>query len=253
MTASSAAVERRPVAGAAALALSYRLLVRLMARRGRLIGLGLLGVVVVVAGWAVGRLVDDADRTEAGVQIISNLGLGVIVPIVTLVFASASLGDLRDDRTLVYLWLRPFDRRPVVLAAVAASVTVAAPLTVVPTVAGAALTGAGGALVVGALVSGLLAVVTYSAVFVLVGLVLRRALVWGLLYVLIWEGFVALAGAGAARVAIRAYTRSVLSAIADVDIDTLTMSLPVAVVVPLVVAVVATLLAARRLDRMDID
>lgn len=253
MTASPPAVERRPVGGPAALALSYRLLVRLMARRGRLIGLGLLGVVVVVAGWAVGRLVDDADRAEAGVQIISNLGLGVIVPIVTLVFASASLGDLRDDRTLVYLWLRPFDRWPLVVAAVAASVTIAAPLTVVPTVAGAALTGAGGALVVGALASGLLAVVTYSAVFVLVGLVLRRALVWGLLYVLIWEGFVALAGAGAARVAIRAYTRSVLSRIADVDIDTLTMSLPVAVVVPLAVAVVATLLAARRLDRMDID
>lgn len=244
---------RHTVGPAATLALSYRLLLRLMARRARLIGLGLLGLVIVIAGWAVGQAVDDGDRAEAGVQIISNLGLGVLIPVVALVFASASLGDLREDRTLVYLWLRPVDRWPVVVAAVAASVTIAAPLTLVPTALGAALTGVGGALVVGAVVAGLLAVVTYSAVFVLVGLVLRRALVWGLLYVLIWEGFVALAGAGAARVAIRAYTRSLLSHIAAVDLDTLTMPPAAAVIVPLAVSAAAILLAARRLDRMDID
>jgi ABC-2 type transport system permease protein len=249
----AAARARDAVGPSTTLALSYGLLLRLMARRARLIGLGLLGLVIVVAGWAVGRAVDDVDRAEAGVQIISNLGLGVLIPVVALVFASASLGDLREDRTLVYLWLRPMDRWPVVVAAAAASVTIAAPLTLVPTALGAALTGAGGTLVVAAVASGLLAVVTYSAVFVLVGLVLRRALVWGLLYVLIWEGFVALAGAGAARVAIRAYTRSLLSHIADVDLDTLTMPPAVAVIVPLAVSAVAILVASRRLDRMDID
>ena len=43
-----------------------------------------------------------------------------------------------------------------------------------------------------------IAVIAYGALFVLLGLWVRRALVWGLAYILLWEGFVAIAGDNAA-------------------------------------------------------
>ena len=45
--------------------------------------------------------------------------------------------------------------------------------------------------------------------FVALGLKLPRALAWGLAYILIWEGAVANAGAGLAKLALRLSTRSI--------------------------------------------
>ena len=81
--------------------------------------------------------------------------------------------------------------------------------------------------------SAIVAVVAYCGLFTWLGLRVRRALPWGLAYILIWEGFVAAAGAGASRVALRAYTRSMLSEITGQDLRLADMAMPVAVLVPL--------------------
>ena len=54
------------------------------------------------------------------------------MPIVALVFGSSVLGETREDGTLVYLWLRPMNRAPIVAGAAAAAATAALPLTVIP-------------------------------------------------------------------------------------------------------------------------
>ena len=120
------------VAAPRAVALSYRLLLRQLVTRGRLLALLAVGVVVAGVASAVGASDEIDDPLEAAVQVISNLGFAVLVPVVALVFASASLGDTREDGTLVYLWLRPMARWPVVVGAWLAAITVSLPLTVVP-------------------------------------------------------------------------------------------------------------------------
>jgi ABC-2 type transport system permease protein len=87
---------------------------------------------------------------------------------------------------------------------------------------------------------------------VALGLRVRRALVWGLLYILIWEGFVALAGAGAARLAVRSYTRSVLADVTGVELRLATVGPTTAVVVPVLVAVAGLALTTWRLRTMDV-
>ena len=52
--------------------------------------------------------------------------------------------------------------------------------------------------------------VTYTSIFTMLGVWLKRHIVRGLAYILIWEGFIALGGRGVAQFAIRTYTRSVL-------------------------------------------
>ena len=68
-------------------------------------------------------------------------------------------------------------------------------------------------MVVGTLAGVTVAMVGYIGLFVALGLRVKRALIWGLLYIFIWEGFVATANTTAARLAVRSYGRSTLSAI----------------------------------------
>jgi ABC-2 type transport system permease protein len=187
------------------------------------------------------------------VRLIASVGLALVLPVVALVFAGAAIGDLRDDKTLVYLWLRPMDRWPLVVGAALAAATLAAPITIIPIGAAALLTGAGNGIVAGSLLATIIGLIAYIGVFTLFGVWLKRFIVWGLAYILIWEGFIAQAGAGVARIALRKYTRSILVDRTGADLDLADFTLATAVIVPLVVAVVALAVASWRLSNQDID
>jgi ABC-2 type transport system permease protein len=176
----------------------------------------------------------------------------LLVPVVSLVFASAALGDVAEDGTLVYLWLRPYPRWQLAVAAFAASVTVVVPVAVLPLVIAAAITGEGGRLVAGAAVGGLLMTVAYSAVFCGLGLRVRRALAWGLAYLLIWEQAVARVSHGAARASIFVNTRSLAAYIAHHSPPRNAVAWTTGLIFPLVVVVVALVLTSRSLDRGEI-
>ncbi|MEM9749076.1 MAG: hypothetical protein AAF945_20480 [Actinomycetota bacterium] len=240
------------VAPGRAMALTYGLVVRQLVTRGRLFALAAVGVVMVIVAAAVGASDADGDPVERGVRLISDLGFTALVPIVALVFAAASLGDMREDGTLVYLWLRPMDRWPVVVGAWAAAVTVSLPLTVIPLLVSSIVVDAGGALVGATLLAAVVGTLVYSALFVLVGLLVKNAIVWGLAYVLLWEGLVAGFGTFAARLAIRGYTRSIITDRTGIDLDLGDLSLAAGVTVPLIVAVVAIAVSSIRLQSMEV-
>jgi ABC-2 type transport system permease protein len=144
------------------------------------------------------------------------------------------------------------DRWPVVIGAWLAAITVSLPLTVIPLGAAALLSGGGVELLGATTLAAIVGVIAYSALFVLLGLVVKNSIVWGLGYVLVWEGIVAAFGSFAAKLAIRGYTRSILTSITDIDLDLGDLPLAAGVVVPLLAAAVALALAARRLRDMDV-
>ena len=228
------------------------------ARVGALLALGAVGIVVGASLGAAdqvpelvdGRVVDGG--LWAGARFVSTFGLSLLVPVTALVFAAASLGDLDEEGTLVYLWLRPVRRSRIVVAAAAASFTVAWPVVVVPLGVAAAATGGGRGLVAGTVAAATVALVAYTGLFCALGLVTKRSLVWGLLYVFIWEGFVATAADSAARLAVRTYARSVLSGVADVPLRGTVVDSPARWVVPIAVGVVALAFTTWRLARRDI-
>lgn len=232
--------------------LTYGLVIKQLVTRGRLVALTFVGVVIALVALAVGRSDAEGDELERGVRLIADLGFTALVPIVALVFASAALGDMREDGTLVYLWLRPMDRWPVVAGAWGAAVTVSLPLTLVPLVASAILVDAGGGLVGATVLAAVVGTVVYSALFVLAGLLVKNSIVWGLAYILVWEGFVAGFGDFAAKLAIRGYTRSIITDRTGIDLDLGDLSLASGVAVPLVVTVAALVLASVRLRSMEV-
>jgi ABC-2 type transport system permease protein len=235
-----------------AIALSYRIVLRQLVTRGRIAALVMVGAVVTGVAIAVGAASDRSDPVETGVRLISDLGFTTLVPIVALVFASAALGDMREDGTLVYLWLRPMDRWPVAVGAWLASISVSLPLTLVPLIVSSVAVDGGSDLVGATALAGVVGVLAYSALFVLLGLLLKNSIVWGLGYILIWEGLIAAFGSFAAKLAIRGYTRSILTSMTDIDLDLGDLSLPVGVIVPLVVTAAALALAGIRLRAMDV-
>ena len=190
----------------------YRLVLRHQLTRGRLVLFIAITALCVVLGWLIGRGSSDALRVSDTVDVVSALGLGLVVPVVALVLGSAALGTWVDDETLVYVWLRPVARWKLAAAAVAAAATVAVPVTVLSLGALAVLGSQADAdVLLGTVAAASLGGLAYVSVFVAAGLLIRRALIWGLVYVFIWEFFIARAGAGAARLSINSYASSLLA------------------------------------------
>ena len=228
----------------------YRLLLRTMATPGRLAAVGALAGVSVFTALIV-HANNPTDPLREGTGWVTA-NLSSLVAVGVLVFAVAALGDPQEDGTLLYLWLRPVPSWIPVLAAWCATVTVTVPLVGLPVLLSAAVIHTDGGLLLGTSLSVLVSIIAYAAIFVMAGVRFRRALPWGLAYILIWEGFVASAGAGAARLAVRTYARSILAELADVRIRHAGYALGTGIVVPIIIAVVALTYASYRLARTDI-
>jgi len=230
----------------------YRMLVQSLATRGRLLAMGALSFILILLAILV-RSSAGLNRAHTAFNLIDSYGMSVLVPIVSLVFASAALGDPAEDGTLVYLWLRPLPRWQLALVAAGAALSISVPLAVLPVVAAALISGVSGQLALGAAAGALLASVAYTAVFTGLGLRVRRALAWGLAYLVIWEQAVARVAKGAARVSISVTSRTVVARIAhEAQLPRNAMSMPVAVLVPVAAAVLAIALTARSLNRGEI-
>ena len=229
----------------------YKLFLRTQVTRTRVISLVSLGLVGILVAWGLGATT-RRNPLPRGVDFVNLYGLSLLVPIVVLVFASSMFGDLRDDNTLVYLWLRPVSRVKLAVAAALASLTVSWPLAVPPLVIGAALTKAGPTLITATLLSATVVTVAYTGIFLALGLRVKRPLVWGLLYVFIWEGFVARGSFTAAKAAIRAYGSSILSDLTGRELVLAEISLTWSIVVPLAAGAAGLAYTVLRLHRQDV-
>ncbi len=227
----------------------YLTQLRIQATRARLLSLAALGA----AGLGIAALVGRQNTTlAAGAEFVAVFGLAVLLPITALVVSSAGFGDTIDDGTLVYLWMRPVARWQLALAALLAALTIATPLTVLPAALVPVVMGSPSTLVLPALSAATIGLIAYCCIFLALGLRSKRALMWGLLYIFIWEGFVAQAGGNSARLAVRAYTQAVLTNATGVAFDLTTIDPPWSWGVPLAVAAVAFAYTVRRLGHHDI-
>lgn len=141
-----------------------------------------------------------------------------LLPLVALLFGSALISDAVDSKTLTYFLTRPISRLSIFvgefLAYLATVMTLTAPCVVLSYVVLCAGTpqglGFGAAAMVQDLGACALTLFTYGAVFALLGVSLRRPLVPGLLFLFIWEGFVANFPGDAPNYTLTAYARSLI-------------------------------------------
>jgi ABC-2 type transport system permease protein len=227
----------------------YRLLLQTQSTIPRLLGIAALGALAVLLG-VFAR--EDANAPQAAADVVSSYGLGILVPFATLWFGTSAIGDLVEDRLLVYLWLKPVPRWQLPAAAVLATATVVLPLTVVPLVASALVAGAGDVALATALAASL-AALAYAGLFVAAGLWFRRAVWWGLAFILIWENVAAYSAEGLGRFTVIGWASSLLGLAPRVDLQLEAGTAGGALVVLPAIAIAAWLVATWWYRRADID
>jgi ABC-2 type transport system permease protein len=246
----SAVAGSRPVPRpAGAFVALYRLLLRTQITVPRLLGIGALAALSILIGFFASL---DDDPTQAATDAISVYGFGVLVPLAALWFGASAIGDLVDDKLLVYLWLKPVPRWQLPAAAILATVSLVVPLTAVPLAVSAVVAGAGD-VAWAALLAASLAALAYSGLFAAAGLWFKRAVWLGLAFVLIWETVVAYAAEGSARYTVIGWASTLLGLAPGVDVELDAGSAAAAFVVLPGIAIVAWLAATWRYRRADID
>jgi ABC-2 type transport system permease protein len=178
-----------------------------------------------------------------------------LLPIVVLLPATAAFGDELEDGTLPYLFMKPVSRARLVLGKYAAILLVTVPslaigLAVTTFIASRAPGADDPARVfVAMIVASALAAVLLGAVFVLVSLIVPRALLAGMIYIFAWESLLGRFLPGVRAVSSREYTLRVFDGLLASDRAAATS----AATTMIVVAIVSLVLAVLRLRRMQID
>jgi ABC-2 type transport system permease protein len=187
--------------------------------------------------------------------MIDAMIVGGIMPIVTMTVAAAAFGNELEDRTLYYLVLKPLSRVHIVLAKLVATFVLAAPVVVASGVVATALVGADAGAVFTVGIALLAGVAAYASIFTWAGLITPRALSYGLVYVLVWEGILSSFLTGVRYLSVRGYTLSLLHGIDAKNFEILeerVIAFPAAIVGAVGVALVFFFLAQHRLRTMDV-
>lgn len=210
-------------------------------------------LIVLLVKWQnPGEAKFDQDFVQV---MIDAMMIGGIMPIVTMTVASAAFGNELEDRTLYYLVLKPISRVQIALAKVAATFVLTAPVVVAGGVVATALVGADAGAVVTVGIALLAGVAAYASIFTWAGLITPRALSYGLVYVLVWEGLLSSFLTGVRYLSVRGYTLSLLHGIDATNFESLedrVIAFPAAIIGAVGVALVFFFLTQYRLRTMDV-
>ncbi len=183
--------------------------VRLTARSllGRRRALVLLALPVLLLAVAVLVRVVAGQDDDTTRSLLGGFGLGTLVPLLGVLVGTGAIGSEIDDGSIVYLLAKPLSRHVIVRSKLLVAVTAALVLGALPVlVAGLVLSGGSGRLAVGYALAAAAAGVAYCALFLLLAVTTRNAVVVGLVYALVWETTVAGLVPGARALSVRQWS-----------------------------------------------
>lgn len=223
-----------------------RLTVRgLLGRRRGILLLIVPAVLLLISVLARGS---SADKHDIAVNILGQLSLGTLVPILGLVVGTGVISTEIDDGSIVYLLAKPLPRWKIITTKLVVAIATTWVFAAVPTLlAGLILYGTQDNLAVAFTLGSLLSGAAYSAVFLLLGVVTRHAVVAGLAYALVWESLVGNYVQGARTLSIQQWGLSVAKSVAADGAISADVALGVAVPLLILVTVAATAFASVKL------
>ena len=227
----------------------------LLGRRRALLLLALPGVLLLLA--ILFRALAGADD-KTTVNVLGGLAIGTLVPLLGLIAGTGAIGPEIDDGSIVYLLAKPVRRSTVATSKTVVAAAVVTVFGAVPVViAGLVLSGTSSRLAVayglGALVAGL----TYAALFLMLAVVTRHAVVIGLLYAIVWESLVGTFVPGAQKVSVQQWALALTEHVVGTDVAdrlSITAAVGLGAAIPLlvVVAIGSTWLAGHRLRSLSL-
>jgi len=228
-----------------------RIGVRSVFGRRRGILLFLLPLVLIGLAVLIRALVgEDLQSTQ---DTLYGLGLAVVVPLVALLATTGVLAPEIDDGSISYLLAKPISRHTIVVSKLVVAGTCVLVFGAVPMgIAGVIMLADQPEVALGLAVGSLAGGLAYCALFSLLSVMTRHAVVIGLLYLLLWEGLLGGLLDGVRWLSITrwaaAITEQVASQVSLVD----DLGFTYAVVATCVVIVAGTWLTGRRLQAFNL-
>jgi ABC-2 type transport system permease protein len=209
----------------------------------------------VLAGLDPG-IARDLDRTLAP-DLLTAFGIAVLMPLLSLIAGTGSIGPEIDEGSIVYLLAKPINRYSIVVTKLLVAIAVLVAFGVLPVaVAGIVLTGGLGAVTVGHTLGALAGGIAYAAVFLLLAVLSKNAVVIGLIYALIWESLVGGLVPGAQTLSVQQWSMAVVEEVLGTSAAGYgvrsAVGFPLGITLLLVVTVAATAYAGRRLQTVRI-
>ncbi|GAA2249715.1 MULTISPECIES: ABC transporter permease [Kitasatospora] len=215
---------------------------------GRRRGVLLLAVPVLLLAVSVAARSSGADRHDLAVSILGTLSLGTLVPILGLVVGTGVIATEIDDGSIVYLLAKPLPRWKIITTKLAVAIATTWVFAAVPTLlAGLIIYGTKDGLALAFTLGTLVSGAAYSAVFLLLGVVTRHAVIAGLAYALVWESLVGNFVSGAKTLSIQQWGLSVAKAFAADGALSAPVALGAAIPLLIVITIAATAFASVKL------
>jgi ABC-2 type transport system permease protein len=227
---------------------------QLLSRRRTILLLLLGGLMILVAlGLRVGA--EGANLPRYTSVLLGTFGVATLMPLVALLFGTATIGAELEEGTAIYLLAKPVPRWVTLVTKLVVASACSIALTCIPILLAGLVAGGGqNGLVLAFTVASAAGSVIYSSVFVALSLITGRALIFGLGYILIWEGVLAGLFAGTQTFSVRQHTLAFADALTDAPraIFSAQLQLGTALVVAALVVAVATTIAIRRMTLIEI-
>lgn len=228
--------------------------VRLTARgllgKRRALLMALLPVLLLGLAIAI-RLATGVDEQIAD-GVLSGFALVTMVPLLAVIAGTGVLGPEIDDGSVVYLLAKPIGRPTIVASKLLVAVATVTLFAAVPTLlAGLILAGTAGGLAVGYAIGAAVAGAAYCALFLLLSVLTRNAVIVGLLYAVVWEAVVGGFVPGAQTLSILQWSLAVTRSVVGAPVDS-AVSLPVGGTLLLLVSVGSTWFAGQRLRSLTL-
>jgi ABC-2 type transport system permease protein len=187
-------------------------------------------------------------------EVLGTVGY-LVLALTALIIGGSVIGGEIEDGSIVHLLATPVSRRTVVLSKYLVAVVLTVAFAAVPEyLAGAIATGAGSRLAIGLTVGAVVGACIYNALFVMLTAMASptRALAFGLLYVLLWEGLLSNLVRGVGLLSINHYSLAVANSIAHVSALNPNITTGTGIGMGVAVTVIALVLAVNRLSAFSI-
>ncbi|WP_405568441.1 ABC transporter permease [Streptomyces phaeochromogenes] len=227
--------------------LTYR---GLLGRRRALI-LGALPVLLIVISVAVRGFTGADDQVAS--DVLGGFALATMVPIIGVIAGTGAIGPEIDDGSVVYLLAKPVKRPTIIFTKLIVAIAVTMAFSAIPTfIAGMILNGNGQQIAVAYTVAALVASIAYAALFLLLGTITRHAVVFGLVYALVWEALFGSLVSGARTLSVQQWSLAVAQKVSGGDLVTSDVGLTTGAVLLVVVTVAATWFAGQKLRTLTL-
>ncbi|MFE0487836.1 ABC transporter permease [Streptomyces griseoaurantiacus] len=228
-----------------------RLTYRALLGRRRALILAILPALLIVISVLVRALSGTDDQTAS--DLLGGFGLATMVPIIGVIAGTGAIGPEIDDGSVVYLLAKPVKRPTIILTKLFVAIAVTMAFSALPMmISGLILNGNGQQVAVAYTVAALVASIAYAAMFLLLGTVSRHAVIFGLVYALVWEALFGSLVSGARTLSVQQWALAVAKKVTDSDLVTSDVSLTTGTVLLVVVTVATTWYAGQKLRALTL-